>query len=163
MPSMVKPVTHVMPLNAPKMITIKTARTRLGIAARATRNAPLIVRDAPKSLLRENCAKTLGPSAIPAANPVKTAPKRTPYAASPPPRSPTNVLANPMTAPAATNAPTIPTMRPRMSLLPETAFQPSWRDLRIEVSAACFAAAPFGISLNPHTVKAAKANERAFA
>jgi len=75
---MVKPVTQQMPLKAPKAMTVKTARTRLGIAARPTRNKPAIVSDAPKRRRRENCAKTLGPKAIPAARPVKTAPKRTP-------------------------------------------------------------------------------------
>ncbi len=144
-------------------MTIKTARTRLGIAASATKNAPLIVSDAPKSLRRENWAKTFGPSAIPNARPVKTAPNKTPYAASPPPKSPTNVRARPMTAPAATNAPTIPTIRPRIILLVETDFQPSCRDLRIPVSVDFFSDAPRGISRNPQIVNAAKANESAFA
>ena len=163
MPSMVKPVTQVIPLNAPRIITIKTAKTRLGIAASATRNKPDVASEAPNKRRRENCAKTLGPKAIPAARPVKTAPNKTPYAASPPPRSPTNVRARPITAPAATNAPTIPTIRPRMILLPETAFQPSCNDLRIPESAECFSAAPLGISRNPQIVNAAKANDSAFA
>ena len=157
MPSMVKPVTQQIPLNAPSAITVKTARTRLGIAAKPTRNRPAIVRDAPNKRRRENCAKTLGPKAIPSAKPENTAPKSTPYAASPPPRSPTNVRANPITAPAATKAPTIPSTRPRMSLDPLTDFHPSRSDLRIPVSAACFAAAPLGISFKFQIVKAAKA------
>jgi hypothetical protein len=44
-----------------------------------------------------------------------------------------------------------------MILEPETAFHPSSRLLRIPVSAACFAAAPLGISLKFQMVKAAKA------
>ena len=149
---MVKPVTQVIPLNAPRITTIKTASTKLGIAASATKNPPLMASEAPNKRRRENCANIFGPNAIPDASPVNTAPNRTPYAASPPPRSPTNVRAKPMTAPAATNAPTIPTIRPRINLLPETDFQPSCNDLRIPVSAACFAAAPLGISFKPQIV-----------
>ena len=78
MPSIVKPVTQVIPLNAPKITTIKTAKTRLGIRASATKKQPLIAREAPNKRLRENCANTFGPNAIPPARPVKTAPKRTP-------------------------------------------------------------------------------------
>ena len=67
-----------------------------------------------------------------------------------------------MTAPAATKAPTIPTISPRINLLPETDFQPSYKDLRIPVSAACFAAAPLGISFKPQIVNAANAKDSAF-
>ena len=162
MPNIVKPVTQQIPLNAPSAITVKTARTRLGIAAKPTKKSPAIVRDAPNKRRRENCAKTLGPKAIPSARPEKTAPKSTPYAASPPPRSPTNVRARPMTAPAATKAPTIPTTRPRIILDPLTDFQPSRSDFKIPVSAACLAAAPLGISRKFQIVKAAKAKLAAF-
>ena len=124
MPSMVKPVTHVIPLNAPRMMTIKIERVKFEIAASSTRNTPAVAREAPNKRRRENCANTFGPNAIPIARPVKTAPKRTPYAASPPPRSPTNVRARPMTAPAAENAPIIPIMRPRITLDCETDFHP---------------------------------------
>ena len=78
MPSMVKPVTQVIPLKEPRIITIKTAKTRFGMAASATKKKPLMTREAPKRRRLENCANTRGPKAIPAARPVKTAPKRTP-------------------------------------------------------------------------------------
>ena len=77
-PSMVKPVTQAMPLKAPRIVTIMTERTKLEMSARRTRKIPDVVRDAPNSLRRENCANIFGPNAIPIASPVKTAPKRTP-------------------------------------------------------------------------------------
>ena len=123
-PSIVKPVTQVMPANAPRRMVIKIDTVKFVISERKIRKKPDVVSDAPNKRRRENCAKTLGPAAIPRASPVKTAPNRTPYAASPPPRSPTNVRASPMTAPAAENAPTIPMMRPRITLDSLTDFHP---------------------------------------
>ena len=123
-PNIVKPVTHVMPEKAPKMMVIKIDTVKFVISERKIRKNPDVARDAPNKRRRENWAKTLGPAAIPSARPAKTAPKRTPYAASPPPRSPTNVRANPMTAPAAEKAPTIPMIRPRITLDSLTDFQP---------------------------------------
>ena len=69
---------------------------------------------------------------MPSANPKNTAANKIPYAASPACRSSTNVLASPITAPAAKKAPNIPTMRPRIimdSLINE---KPSQRELLIE-------------------------------
>ena len=60
------------------MTTIKTAKTRFGIAASATKKPPLIASDAPNKRRRENWANIFGPNAIPAASPVNTAPKSTP-------------------------------------------------------------------------------------
>ena len=157
-----KPVTQVIPLKVPRMITVKTAITRLGIRASKTRKKPAVVRDAPNKRRRENCANIFGPNAIPIARPVKTAPNKTPYAASPPPRSPTNVRASPITAPAAKKAPIIPTTRPRTILVWLTAFQPSCRDFKTPSSFAFLAAAPFGISLSPQIVIAANAKLAAF-
>ena len=124
MPSMVKPVTQVMPLKAPRKITMMTESVRFEISANNTRKKPAVEREAPNKRRRENCANIFGPNAIPMARPVKTAPKRTPYAASPPPRSPTNVRARPMTAPAAEKAPIMPMISPRIIFDCETAFQP---------------------------------------
>ena len=115
MPSMVNPVTQVIPANAPRMMVMKIETVKFGISESKIRRRPDVVSDAPKRRRRENCAKTFGPAAIPSAKPPKTAPKSTPYAASPPPRSPTKVRARPITAPAAEKAPTIPKMRPRMT------------------------------------------------
>ena len=123
-PNIVKPVTQVMPANAPRRMVIKIDTVKFVMSERKIRKKPDVVSDAPNKRRRENCAKTLGPAAIPRANPVKTAPNRTPYAASPPPRSPTNVRASPMTAPAAENAPTMPMMRPRITLDSLTDFHP---------------------------------------
>ena len=78
MPSMVKPVTQLIPLKAPRIITIKIARTMFGINAKRIKKKPALARDAPNKRRRENCAKTLGPNAIPAARPVNTAPNKTP-------------------------------------------------------------------------------------
>ena len=124
MPNIVKPVTQQIPLKAPRIMTINIASTRFVISARRIRKKPETAKAAPNNLRRENCANTFGPNAIPKARPVNTAPKSTPYAASPPPKSPTKVRARPMTAPAAKNAPTIPTIRPRMIFDEATAFHP---------------------------------------
>ena len=123
-PNIVKPVTQVIPENAPRIMVIKIDTVKLVISERKIRKKPDVVSDAPNKRRRENWAKTLGPAAIPSARPVKTAPKRTPYAASPPPRSPTNVRAKPITAPAAENAPTIPMISPRITFDSLTDFQP---------------------------------------
>ena len=146
MPSMVNPVTQQIPLKAPRIMTIKIDRTRLVISASKTRKKPEIASAAPNNLRRENCANTFGPNAIPIARPVNTAPKSTPYAASPPPRSPTNVRASPITAPAAEKAPTIPTIRPRIILDEATAFHPCIKDLPTDSSESRPIAGPFGIS-----------------
>ena len=162
MPSMVKPVTQEIPLNAPRTVTIPIAITKFGISARRTRNTPAVVSDAPNSLRRENCANIFGPNAIPIARPVNTDPKRTPYAASPPPRSPTNVRARPITAPAAANAPIIPMMSPRIIFESFTDFQPCKSEEPNPASLEAFDAAPFGSSRSPHTVHAANAKLAAF-
>jgi hypothetical protein len=75
---MVKPVTHVMPANAPRRIVIKIDTVKFVIRERKIRKKPEVVSDAPNKRRRENWEKTLGPTAIPSARPVKTAPKRTP-------------------------------------------------------------------------------------
>jgi hypothetical protein len=98
---MVNPVTQEIPANAPSKITIKIARTRFRTSERRIKKKLEITRDAPNNLLLENCANTFGPKEIPSAKPVNTAPNKTPYAASPACRSPTNVRAKPITAPAA--------------------------------------------------------------
>ena len=112
------------------------------------KNDDEIVKVAPKILLRENCAKTFGPSQIPSANPVNTAPNKIPYAASPAFRSPTNVRAKPITAPAAKNAPSIPKIRPLIIFEPLTNLNPSNKAFPIFSFAAALPAGPFGISLN---------------
>jgi hypothetical protein len=78
MPSIVKPVTQVMPEKAPKIMVIKIETVKFVINDRKIRKKPDVARDAPNKRRRENCAKTLGPTAIPRASPVKTAPNRTP-------------------------------------------------------------------------------------
>jgi len=153
MPSIVKPVTQLIPLNAPRITVTMTAITKLLINASKTRKNPAIAKDAPNKRRRENCESTRGPNAIPAANPVNTEPKSTPYAASPPPRSLTNVRAKPITAPAAINAPTMPTISPRTIFDWLTKRQPSSNDFAI-LSPPLPAAAPFGISSIPKTIHA---------
>jgi len=150
---MVKPVTQLIPLNAPRITVTITAITKLLIRASATKKNPAIAREAPNNLRRENCESTRGPKPIPAANPVNTEPKSTPYAASPPPRSLTNVLAKPITAPAAINAPTIPTISPRTIFDWLTKRQPSSNDFAI-FSPPLVDAAPRGISSIPKTIQA---------
>ena len=154
-PSMVKPVTQQIPLNAPRITTIKIEITRLAISARRIKKKPAIAREAPNKRRRENCANIFGPKPIPSARPVKTAAKSTPYAASPPPRSPTNVRASPMTAPAAENAPTMPTISPRIIFEDATAFQPCTRDFPMFSSFSLPDAGPLGISLRPRITQAA--------
>ena len=78
MPSMVKPVTQQIPLNAPRITTIKIEITRFAISAKRMRNRPEIAREAPNKRRRLNCAKTFGPNAIPSARPEKTDAKSTP-------------------------------------------------------------------------------------
>ena len=153
MPNMVKPVTQLIPLNAPKIMVTMMAITKLLISAKATRKKPAIAKEAPNKRLRENCESTRGPNAMPVAKPVKTEPKSTPYAASPPPRSLTKVLAKPITAPAAMNAPTMPTTRPRIIFDLLTKRQPSRSDLAM-LSPLLPAAGPLGISSIPKTTQA---------
>ncbi|CAB4643720.1 unannotated protein [freshwater metagenome] len=155
-PSIVKPVTQVIPANAPRMMVIKIETVKFGMRDKKIRKIPDVVREAPNKRRRENWAKTLGPIAIPSARPVKTAPKRTPYAASPPPKSPTNVRASPMTAPAAENAPTIPMIRPRMTFDSLTERHPFTRAAMIDSSLFLSFFELLGISLSPQTVTAAK-------
>ena len=69
--------------------------------------------------------------------------------------------ARPITAPAAENAPTIPMMRPRMILDCETDFHPWMRDWPTFSLSDFLDAAPFGISLRPRIVHAAKRNDAA--
>ena len=146
MPSIVKPVTQETPENAPKMTTTKIAKTKFCSSERMMSKNPALVSAAPNSRRRENWAKIFGPRAIPVARPVKTAPKRTPYAASPPARSPTNVRANPITAPAATNAPRSPTISPRTIFEDETNFPPSSRELIMDPDTSLLLRCSFGIS-----------------
>ena len=120
-----KPETQETPAKAPSKIVTKIARTKFVISARRIKKKDEIVSAAPKIRRRENCANTFGPNEIPSASPVKTAPKRIPYAASPAFRSPTKVLANPITAPAAKNAPSIPKINPRIIFEPLTYLYPS--------------------------------------
>ena len=156
MPSIVKPVTQVMPANAPRNIVIRIETVKFGIAASNTRKKPATANDAPNKRRRENCANTFGPTAIPSAKPEKTAPKSTPYAASPPPRSPTNVRARPITAPAAEKAPTIPMMRPRMIFDSPTVRHPCISACSTP-SCACFSeGVALGISFRFQIVTAAK-------
>ena len=155
MPSMVKPVTHVIPANAPRMMVIKIETVKFETIERRIRRKPDVVREAPKRRRRENCAKTLGPTAIPSARPVKTAPKSTPYAASPPPRSPTNVRAKPMTPPSAENAPTIPMIRPRIMFDSLTERHPLTKAVMIDSSTCLSPFLLLGISFNPQIVTAA--------
>ena len=155
MPSIVKPVTQHIPLKAPRITTIKIEITRLAMSANKMRKKPAIASEAPNKRRRENWANIFGPKPIPSARPVKTAAKSTPYAASPPPRSPTKVRARPITAPAAENAPTMPTIRPRIIFDDATAFQPCTRDFPMFSSDSFPDAGPLGISLSPRITHAA--------
>ena len=137
-----------MPANAPSKTVIKIARTRFVISDKRIRKEDEIVRVAPKILLRENWAKTFGPSQIPSAKPVNTAPNKIPYAASPAFKSPTKVRAKPITAPAAKKAPSIPKIRPRIIFEPLTNLNPSNKAFPIFSFVAVFPAGPLGISLN---------------
>ena len=69
---------------------------------------------------------------MPSANPKNTAANKIPYAASPACKSSTKVLAKPITAPAAKNAPSIPTIRPRIILDPLINEKPSQSEWPIE-------------------------------
>ena len=73
-----KPVTQEIPAKAPKSIVMKMARTKFVIKDKRIKNEEETVSAAPNILLRENCANTFGPSEIPSAKPVKTAPNRIP-------------------------------------------------------------------------------------
>ena len=146
MPNMVKPVTHETPEKKPKIITTNMARTKFCSSDRTINKKPALVKAAPKRRLLENCENTFGPRAIPEAKPVKTAPNSTPYAASPPARSPTNVRAKPITAPAATNAPSKPTINPRTIFEDETNFPPSNNEPKIEFETSDFVKCSLGIS-----------------
>ena len=134
-PSMVNPVTQEIPANKPRSTVIKIANTRFNINERVTSKIPEIVKDIPNKRLLENCEKTLGPKEIPRAKPRKTEPNKIPYAASPAFKSSTNVLANPITAPAAKKAPSIPNIRPLMILESLINENPSQSDLPSEL---CF-------------------------
>ena len=119
------------------------------MSASKTKKNEEIVSAAPNNLRLENCENTFGPTEIPSANPVNTEPKSTPYAASPACRSPTKVLAKPITAPAAKKAPSIPKISPRIIFEPLTNLNPSNNDFPIFSFTEALLDAPRGISLNP--------------
>jgi hypothetical protein len=147
MPSMVKPVTHETPEKIPRTTTTNRARTRFCSKERTTKRNPATHNAAPKSRRLENCEKIFGPRAIPIARPVKTALKRIPYAASPPARSPTNVRASPITAPAAIKAPRRPNIKPLITLEDDKNFPPSSSEAKIEVERSPLFRCSFGISI----------------
>ena len=124
-PNIVNPLTHETPAKRPITTTTKIAKTKFCKSESTINIEPATVSEAPKSRRRENCEKTFGPSAIPPASPVNTAPNKIPYAASPAFKSPTNVLAKPITAPAARNAPIIPMISPRISFVLKMNLAPS--------------------------------------
>jgi len=150
---MVKPVTQEIPENKPSKTVINIASTRFNTKERVTRSHPEIVSDIPNNFLLENCEKTFGPKEIPSASPKNTAANKIPYAASPACKSSTKVLANPITAPAAKKAPSIPKIRPRMILEPLINEKPSQRELPID-DRANFLLGPDGISFKRQTVYA---------
>ncbi len=127
-------------------MVVKTAITKFGMSARNINAIPASVNARPKSRRREKPRKVLGPRPIPPASPRNTAPNKTPYAASPPPKSPTNVLANPTTAPPAAKAPSMPTIKPRMTFVWATYFQPSIKAFITLDSVAGVPPFTFGIS-----------------
>ena len=77
-PSIVNPVTHESPANAPRNTVKISARTRFETSESATKNAEETVSAAPKIRRRENWLNIFGPSAIPKASPPNTDPKRIP-------------------------------------------------------------------------------------
>ena len=77
-PSIVKPVTHESPANAPRNRVKISARTRFETSESATKKAEETVSATPKIRRLENWLNIFGPSAIPRAKPVKTEPKSTP-------------------------------------------------------------------------------------
>jgi hypothetical protein len=129
---MVKPLTQEIPENIPSRIVMNIARTRFRTSDNKTKSTPEIVRETPKILLLENWANIFGPNEIPIASPKNTAANKIPYAASPACKSSTKVLAKPITAPAATKAPSIPTISPLIIFEPLINEKPSQRECLIE-------------------------------
>ena len=132
-PSIVKPVTQEIPANKPSRMVIKIANTRFSTSDNVTSINPEIVSDTPNNLRLENWENILGPKEIPSAKPKNTAANKIPYAASPAFKSSTNVLAKPITAPAAKNAPSIPNIKPRIIFESFINAKPSQSDLPIEL------------------------------
>ncbi len=124
-PSKVYPVTQATPENAPITSAPSTTSTRLWtIAVNASVNPDAVIAT-PNSRRLDSRRKNFGPRNMPTARPTNTDPNIAPYAGSPPPRSSVYRFASPTTTPAAANAPSMPTTRPRTTFVWPMNCQPS--------------------------------------